>query len=112
MRFPRHDGIYRSDVSSHLVNLGRSTAFRSGPGQALERAGSKHALPIVTMSSGRLFLNGLLASIAPSLLHRQNQIKSIAASKGIIYHRTVNSLLTGCLTERDKFNKPRRDFAR
>lgn len=64
MRFPRHGGIYRSDVSSHLVNLGRSTAFRSGPGQALERAGSKHALPIVAMSSGRLFLDGMLASSA------------------------------------------------
>jgi hypothetical protein len=53
-----------ADVSSHLVNLGRSTAFRSGPGQAKERAGRKHALPIVAMSSDRLFLNGLLASIA------------------------------------------------
>ena len=53
-----------ADVSSHLVNLGRSTAFRSGPGQAIVRAGRKHALPIVAMSSGRLFLNGLLASIA------------------------------------------------
>jgi hypothetical protein len=62
--FFRHDGIYQSDVSSHLVNLGRSTAFRSGPGQAIVRAGRKHALPIVAMSSGRLFLNGLLASIA------------------------------------------------
>jgi hypothetical protein len=28
------------------------------------RAGRKHALPIVAMSSVRLFLNGLLASIA------------------------------------------------
>jgi hypothetical protein len=64
MRFLRHSGIYRSDVSSHLVTLGRSTAFRSGPGQALERAGRKHALPVVAMSSDRLFLNGLLASIA------------------------------------------------
>ena len=51
-------------MSSHLGNLGRSTAFRSGPGQAIERAGRKHALPIVAMSSGRLFLGGLLASIA------------------------------------------------
>lgn len=53
-----------ADVSSHLVNLGRVTAFRSGPGQAIVRAGRKHALPIVAMSSDRLFLNGLLASIA------------------------------------------------
>ena len=59
IRFLRHDGIYRSDVSSHLVNLVRSTAFRSGPGQAIGRAGRKHALPIVAMSSGRLFLNGV-----------------------------------------------------
>ncbi len=44
-RFFRHTGIYRSDVSSLLVNLGRSTAFRSG--QAIGRAGSNHALPIV-----------------------------------------------------------------
>jgi hypothetical protein len=28
------------------------------------RAGRKHTLPIVAMSSGRLFLSGLLASIA------------------------------------------------
>ena len=53
-----------ADVSSHLVNLGRSAAFRSGPGQALERAGRKHALPIVAMSSGRLFLSGLVATRA------------------------------------------------
>ncbi len=64
VRFFRHGGIYRSDVS-HLVNLGQSTAFRSGPDQALERAGSKHALPIVAMSSDRLFLDGLHACIAP-----------------------------------------------
>ena len=51
-------------MSSHLLNLGRCTAFRSVPGQAIERAGRKHALPIVAMSSGRLFLSGLLASSA------------------------------------------------
>ena len=36
-RFIRHDGIYRSDVSSLLVNLGQGPAIRSGPGQATER---------------------------------------------------------------------------
>jgi len=64
MRFLRHGGIYRSDVSSHLVNLGRSSAYRSGPGQAIGRAGRNTPCPSSAMSSGRLFLDGLLASIA------------------------------------------------
>ncbi len=63
-RFLRHDGIYRSDVSSLLVNLGRSAAIRSGPGQAIGRAGKYTPCPSSAMSSVRLFLNGLLASIA------------------------------------------------
>ena len=64
MRFPRHGGIYRSDVSSHLINLGRGAASRSGPGQAIGRAGRNTPCPSSAMSSGWLFLNGLLASIA------------------------------------------------
>ena len=64
MRFPRHGGIYRSDVSSHLINLGRGAASRSGPGQAIGRAGRNTPCPSSAMSSGRLFLDGLLASIA------------------------------------------------
>ena len=63
-RFLRHDGIYRSDVSSLLVNLGQSPAIRSGPGQAVGRAGKYTPCPSSAMSSVRLFLNGLLASIA------------------------------------------------
>ena len=63
-RFLRHDGIYRSDVSSHLINLGRGAASRSGPGQAIGRAGRNTPCPSSAMSSGRLFLDGLLASIA------------------------------------------------
>ena len=64
MRFIRHGGIYRSDVSFHLINLGRGPASRSGPGQAIERAGRNTLCPSSAMSSGRLFLDGLLASIA------------------------------------------------
>ena len=63
-RFFRHRGIYRSDVSLLLVNLGQSAAVRSGPGQALERAGRNTPCPSSAMSSGRLFLDGVLASIA------------------------------------------------
>lgn len=44
----------------------------------------------------------------PSPLHRHHQLKTIAASNGIIYHRTVPSLLTVCLTHRDN---PTRQFS-
>ena len=57
--FMRHDGIYRSDVSSLLVNPGRVPASRSGPGQAIERAGRNTLCPSSAMSSGRLFLDGV-----------------------------------------------------
>jgi len=93
-RFFRHAGIYRSDVLSLLVNLGWSAASRSGPTQAIGRAGRNTPCPSSTMSSGRLFLDGLLASIARLRFTGQDQHKTIAASKGINYHRTVNSLLT------------------
>jgi len=63
-RFFRHGGIYRSDVSSLLVNLGRGTASRSGSGQAIGRAGRNTPCPSSAMSSVRLFLDGVLASIA------------------------------------------------
>ena len=56
---------YRSDVSLLLVNLDRDTASRSsGPGQAVERARRSTFCPSSAISSGRLFLDGLLASIA------------------------------------------------
>ena len=63
-RFVRHGGIYRSDVSLLLVNLGQSAAVRSGPGQAIGRAGRNTPCPSSAMSSGRLFLDGALASVA------------------------------------------------
>jgi len=34
VRFFRHGGIYRSDVSSNLADQGRSAAFRTGPAPA------------------------------------------------------------------------------
>ena len=63
-RFVRHVGIFRSDVSSLLVNLGQSAAVRSGPGQVIGRAGSNTPCPSFAMSSDQLFLDGVLASIA------------------------------------------------
>jgi hypothetical protein len=45
MRFLRQGGIYRSDVSFHRVNLGQSAAYRSGPSQAIGRAGRNTPCP-------------------------------------------------------------------
>jgi hypothetical protein len=44
VRFMRHGGIYRSDVSSHLADQGRSAAFRTGPAPA-KRARRKFPRP-------------------------------------------------------------------
>jgi hypothetical protein len=54
------------------------------------------------MSSGRLFLDRVGRHQSPSPLHRRDQNKLIARFKETIYHRTVTSVLTGCLTFRDK----------
>jgi len=103
-RFRRHAGIYRSDVSFLLVNLGQSTASRSGPGQAIGRAGSYHALPIVHDEFWPAIPQRGARQHGPFPLHRRTQLKSIAASKGIIYHRTVTSLLTVCLSPGGRFS--------
>jgi hypothetical protein len=64
MRFKRHDRIYRSDVSFLLFTPGACTAFRSGSCQGIGHAGKNTPCPSSAMSSGRLFLDGMLASIA------------------------------------------------
>ena len=64
MRFFRHDGIYRSDVSFLLFTPGACPASRSGRCQGIGHAGKHMPCPSSAMSSGRLFLDGLLASIA------------------------------------------------
>ena len=55
--------------------------------------------PSSTMSSGRLFLDRVARQQSPSPLHRQCQDKAIASSGQRIYHRTVDSVLTVCLTK-------------
>jgi hypothetical protein len=101
MRFLRHGGINRSDVSSHLVNPGRGPACRSGPGQAIGRAGRNTPCPIVRDEFRPAIPQRVARQHCPPPLHRHHQLKSIAASKGIIYHRTVTSLLTVCLSPGD-----------
>ena len=74
MRLFRHGGSYRSDVSSPLINLGRGAASRSGPSQAIGRAGRNTPCPSSAMSSGRLFLDRVARQHCPSPLHRHQQI--------------------------------------
>jgi hypothetical protein len=75
MRFLRHRGIYRSDRGS-LENQTWAGALppagSSHPGPRTRR--EDHALPIVPMSSGRLFLDRVARQHCPSPLHRHTQI--------------------------------------
>jgi hypothetical protein len=57
MRFFRHVGIYRSDVSFVLFTPGACPAFRSGRCQGIEHTGKNMPCPSSAMSSGRLFLD-------------------------------------------------------
>jgi hypothetical protein len=99
MRLLRHRGIYRSDGSFLLVNLGRVPPPVSRPrSQGIGRDGRRTPCPSFTMSSGRLFLDRDGRHQSSSPLRRQRQHKTIARSNGTIYHRTVTSVLTGCLS--------------
>jgi hypothetical protein len=64
MRFFRHVGIYRSDVSLHLFTPGPFPLSGRDGSQGIGHAGKHMPCPSSAMSSGWVFLNGLLASIA------------------------------------------------
>ena len=98
MRFKRHDGIYRSDVSFLLFTPGACPAFRSGRCQGIGHAGKNMPCPSSAMSSGRLFLDRGARQHCPSPLHRQGQDKTLDHGTETNYHRTARCGLTGCLT--------------
>ena len=84
-------------------NPGPHPAFRSGRSQGIGHTGKYMPSPSSAMSSGRLFLGGLLASIAHLRFTGICELTIIAPRKNITYHQTVTNLLTGCLTNRDNF---------
>jgi hypothetical protein len=103
MRFLRHDGIYRSDVSLPLINpaqmpppVGRLRC------QAIGREGRSTPCPSSAMSSGRLFLDRGGRHQSPSPLRRHIQHKSLAFRRASNYHRTAGSVLTVCVSRGDK----------
>lgn len=101
MRLLRHDGIYRSDGS--FPSLGRGAVSRwSGPGQAPRRDGRSASCPSFSMSSVRLFLDRGGRHQSPSPLHRLFQHILLDLFNASIYHRTVDTLLTGCLSQGGK----------
>jgi len=101
MRFLRHDEIYRSDGS--FVSLGRGAPSRwSVPGQADRHDGRPMPCPSFSMSSVRLFLDRDGRHQSPSPLHRLFQLILLVLSNASIYHRTVDDLLTGCVSPGDK----------
>ena len=104
MRFLRHDGIYRSDVSSLLVNPVQLPPPVGRPRyRAIGRAGRNYtSCPSSAMSSGRLFLDRGGRHQSPSPLHRHCQNKAIAAFRQSEYHRTVDCVLTVCVSRGDK----------
>src|ERR1039457_6191538 len=79
MRLFRQGGIYRSDVSSHLINLVPGSRFTVGsrPGYRTRRKNTP--CPSSAMSSGRLFLDRVARQHCPSPLHRHTQINMHSA---------------------------------
>lgn len=100
MRFLRHGGIYRSDVSSSLVTPGPRSRSPVGPVPGYRASRKEHALPIVCDEFRPVIPRRVARQHCPSPLHRHPQHKAIGAFRERVYHRTVRSVLTVCLTKR------------
>ena len=107
MRFLRHVGIYRSDVSFVLFTPGACPAFRSGRCQGIGHTGKNMPCPSSAMSSGRLFLDQVARQHCLSPLRRQGHHKTLDQRIETNYHRTARCGLSGCLTLGVHPNAPR-----
>ena len=108
MRFLRHDGIYRSDVSFILVNPAQMPPPVGRPRcRAIARDGRSTPCPSSAMSSDRLILDRVGRHQRPSPLHRHLQNKSLALRRASTYHRTARSLLTVCVSRGGKRSQSR-----
>ena len=101
VRFLRHDGVYRP-MCDLFESLTRSAAFRSGPGQTF-RTHRKLLRPTHRRDELRPAIPQRVArQHCPSPLHRQAHPKSARGSGTMNLQRTVNSVLTVCLSLGDK----------
>ena len=100
VRFFRHGGICRP-ICSRFKSLDRSTAFRPGSAQTVKDA------PEVLRPTHRRdeFRPAIPQRVArqqsPPPLHRHAHPKSVPGSATMNLQRTVNSVLTVCLSPRD-----------
>ena len=98
LRFIRHGGIYRSDVSSQLADQGRRAAFRTGPAPA-KRTRRKFPRPTHRRDEFRPAIPQRGArQQCPSPLHRHAHPKTVPGSATMNFQRTVNSVLSVCLS--------------
>jgi hypothetical protein len=101
MRFFRHGGIYGSDVSFFFKPGPTPTAFRPGTTQAV-RAHRKVLRPTHRRDEFRPAIPQRDArQQSPSPLHRHAHPKSVPGSGTMNLQRTVNSVLTVCLSPGD-----------
>jgi hypothetical protein len=101
VRFFRHGGICRSDVSFSFKPGPTLTAFRTGTTQAV-RAHRKVLRPTHRRDEFRPVIPQRDArQQSPSPLHRHAHPKSAPGSGTMNLQRTVNSVLTVCLSPGD-----------
>ena len=118
-RFPPHSGIlpgpsvgvfkawrnlsgpmgYQNQTLARDPTASRRSAPSQGQRTRREDRAPSHR---PQMSSGRLFLDRVGRHQSPSPLHRHPQHNSLAFPHTRVYHRTVRSVLTVCLSRGDK----------
>jgi hypothetical protein len=100
VRFFRHDGVYRP-MGRLFESPTRSAAFRSGPGQTF-RTHRKLLRPAHRRDEPRPVIPQRVArQHCPPPLHRHAHPKSVPGSGTMNFQRTVNSVLTVCLSPGD-----------
>jgi hypothetical protein len=103
VRFFRHRGVYRP-MGRRFENLTRSAAFRTGPGQTF-RTHRKFLRPAHRRDEPRPIIPQRVArQHCPPPLHRHAHPKTVPGSGTMNFQRTVNSVLTVCLSPGDNPN--------
>jgi hypothetical protein len=104
MRFFRHDGICRP-MNNSINHLSRSTAPRPGSTQASNKDAPEVLRPTHRRDEYRPAIPQRVArQHCPPPLHRHAHPKTVPGSATMNFQRTVNSVLTVCLSPGDHPN--------